>query len=160
MATRHQQQQIGKVDRLGEPHGQCMTFEMIDGEERLAAREGDALGRHDADHDAADQAGPAGRRDGVEIVEAQLRLGQGRLDQPVDAFEMGAGSDLRHHAAEAAMLGELAVDDVGQDGADRGVACRSPSGRGFHHRHRRLVAARFDTQDAHGLYLASAAHLR
>ena len=35
---------------------------------------------------------------------------------------MGARGDLRHHAAEAAVLGELAVDDVGEDAADRPVA--------------------------------------
>ena len=43
-------------------------------------------------------------------------------DQPVDALEMGARGDLRHHAAEAAMLGQLAVDDVGQDLAARSGA--------------------------------------
>ena len=44
------------------------------------------------------------------------------VDQPVDALEMGARGDFRHHAAEAAMLGQLAIDDVGQDPADRRAA--------------------------------------
>ena len=40
---------------------------------------------------------------------------------------MGARGDLRHHAAEAAMLGQLAVDDIGQDAADDRAAGR-PAG--------------------------------
>ena len=125
MAARDQQQQIGKVDLLGEPHRQRMAFEMIDGEERLVVREGQRLGGHHAHHHAADQARPAGRGDAVEIGETEACLGQRILDQPVDALEMGARGDLRHHAAEAAMLGQLAVDDIGQD---RGRAGRRPAG--------------------------------
>ena len=92
---------------------------MVDREERLVVREGDRLGGHDADHHAADQPGPAGRGDAVEIGKPSAGLGQRLGHQPVEPLEMGAGGDLRHHAAEAAMLGELAVDDIGQDSADR-----------------------------------------
>ena len=66
-------------------------------------------------------------------------------------LEMGARGDLRHHAAEAAMLGELAVDHVGEEAADRPVAAASRLDDG----HRRLVATGFDSQDAHGCLLAS-----
>ena len=84
-----------------------------------------------------------------------LRLGQRVLDQAVDALEMGARGDLRHHAAEAAMLGLLAVDDVGEDAAHGlGPGRRLDDGDGG------LVAARFDAQDAHACLLASAARLR
>ena len=102
-----------------------MAFEMIDGEERLVVREGHRLGRHDAHHHAADQARPAGRGDAVEVGEIEPRLGQRLGDQPVDPLEMGARGDLRHDAAEAAMLGQLAVDDVGEDAADRPCVARS-----------------------------------
>ena len=129
---------------------------MIDGEERHVVREGQRLGRHHAHHHAADQARPAGRGDAVEVVEVEPGLGQRVLDQPVDALEMGARGDLRHHAAEAAVLGQLAVDDVGEDAAD---AAWSP-GRRLDDGDGRLVAARFDAQDAHACLLASAARLR
>ena len=121
----------------------------------LSAREGQPLGRHHAHHDAADQARPAGGGDGVEIVEAELGLGQRVLDQAVDALEMGARGDLRHDAAEAAVLGLLAVDDVGEDAA-HGLA----PGRRLDDGDGGLVAARFDAQDAHACLLASAARLR
>ena len=67
MAARDQQQQIGKGHVLGQPHRQRMAFEMIDGEEGLVVGEGQRLGRHHAHHHAADQAGPAGGGDAVEL---------------------------------------------------------------------------------------------
>ena len=98
---------------------------MIDGEEGLVVGEGQRLGRHHAHHHAADQAGPAGGGDAVEVGEIEPGGRQGVLDQPVDPFEMGARGDLRHHAAEAAMLGQLAIDDIGQDPAERSIARRA-----------------------------------
>ena len=84
--------------------------------------------------------------DAVEIVQAERGLGQRVVDQPVDALEMGAGGDLRHDAAEAAVLGLLAVDDVGEDAAHGLVPGRRlDDGDGG------LVAARFDAQDAHNV---------
>ena len=156
MSARDQQQQIGKAHILGQPHRQRMAFEMIDGEERLVVGEGQRLGRHDAHHDATDQAGSAGGGDAVEPGEIEAGGRQRLLDQPVDALEMGARGDLRHHAAEAAMLGHLAVDHVGQDLAARPMAGvrRLDDGDG------RFVAACFDSHDAHACLLASAVHLR
>ena len=84
----------------------------------------------------------------VEIGQVEPGGAQRLLDQPVDALQMGARGDLRHDAAEAAMLGELAVDDVGQDPADR-LRRRL---RRLDDGHRRLVAAGFDSQDAHGVF--------
>ena len=159
MAARHQQQQIGKRHLLGEAHRQRVAFEMVDGEERLVVREGHRLGGHDAHHHAADQARPAGRGDAVEVAELEPRLGERLGHQPVDPLEMGARGDLRHHAAEAAMLGQLAVDDVGEDAPDRRIARRIVRRR-LDHGDRRLVAARFDTQDAHARLLASGGVLR
>jgi hypothetical protein len=133
-----------------------MAFEMIDGEEGLVVGEGQRLGRHHPHHHAADQARPAGRGDAVELGEIEAGGGQGILDQPVEALEMGARGDLRHHAAEAAMLGQLAVDHVGQDPADR----RAAGGRRLDDGHGRFVAARFDSHHMHACLLASAVHLR
>ena len=69
-----------------------------------------------------------------------------RSTMPSMPLDMGARGDLRHHAAEAAVLGQLAVDDVGEEAADR----PSP-GSALDHGGRRLVAAGFDAQDAHGV---------
>ena len=132
-----------------------MTLQVIDREERLVVCEGQRLGRHDADHDAADQAGPAGRGDAVEIAQAEARFPQGIGDQSIETLEMGARGDFGHHAAEAPMLAHLAVDDVAQQRAQGSIA-----GRRLHHGHRGLVAAGFDTQHAHGCLLASGAGLR
>jgi len=132
-----------------------MAFEMIDREERLVVREGHRLGRHHAHHDAADQARSAGRGDAVHVSQAELGLGQRIGHQPVEPLEMGACGDLRHHAAEAAVLGQLAVDDIGQDPPHRLIP-----GRRLDDGDRRLVAARFDAQDAHPCLLALEAGLR
>ena len=155
MTARHQQQEIGKRHVFGEAHRKRVALQMIDGEERLVLGEGQRLGGHDAHHHAADQARPAGRGDPVEIGQIELRLSE-RLDhQPVEPLEMGARGDLGHHAAETAMLGHLAVDDIGQDAANRSI-----SRRRFDDGDRRFVAARFDAQHAHGGLLYSRAKLR
>ena len=132
---------------------------MVDGQERLVVGEGQRLGGHDAHQHAADQAGAAGGRDAVEIAEAQARLGQGLHHQPVEPFEMGAGGDFRHHAAEAAMLGQLAVDDIGQDATARTIREGTAFGRRFDDGDGRFVAACFDAQHAHACLLASRGHL-
>ena len=152
MAARHEQQQIGKRNRLGQPHRQSVAFEMIDGDEGLVVGEGQRLGGHDADHHAADQPRPAGRGDGVEIGQPDARFVERLGDQPVDPLQMRPRGDLRHHTAEPPMFGELAVDRVGQDPADR-----LGPGRALDHGDGRLVAARFDAQHAHAGLLAARA---
>jgi hypothetical protein len=89
------------------------------------------------------------------VSQAELGLGQRIGHQPVEPLEMGACGDLRHHAAEAAVLGQLAVDDIGQDPPHRLIP-----GRRLDDGDRRLVAARFDAQDAHPCLLALEAGLR
>jgi hypothetical protein len=58
-------------------------------------------------HDAADQAGPAGGGDAVDVGEAQTGAPHRLGDQAVEMVEMAAGGDLRHDAAIGAMLGDL-----------------------------------------------------
>ena len=123
---------------------------MIDRDEGLVVREGQRLGRHDAHHHAADQPRPAGRGDGVEIGQPDTRFVERLGDQPVDALEMRPRGDLRHHAAETPMLGELAVDCIGQNPADR-----LGPGLAFDHGDGGLVTARFDAQHAHAGLLAA-----
>ena len=64
-------------------------------------------------------------------------------DDAVEALDMGAGGDLRHHAAVLAVLLPLRAHDIGQDLAAR--LAIAP-----HHRSRGLVAARLDAEHEGG----------
>jgi hypothetical protein len=61
----------------------------------------------------------------------------------VERFDMGAGGNLRHHAAIGGMLAHLRQDDIGQDPA-------LPGGGTLHHGGRRLVTGRLDAKNEHG----------
>jgi hypothetical protein len=136
-----------------------VAFQMIDGEERLVVCKGHCLGGHHAHHHATDQPRPPGRGDAVEVAEPEPGLRERLGHQPIDPLEMSPRGDLGHHAAEAAVLGQLAVDHVRENTPDRGIA-RHIVGWRLDHGDRRLVAARFDTQDAHARLLASGGVLR
>ena len=56
MPARDQQQQIGKLDFIGQANRQRVGLEMVDREKRLAGGPGEALGHHRADDQTADQA--------------------------------------------------------------------------------------------------------
>src|SRR5690606_37852326 len=92
-----------------------MTFEVVDGHEGKAACGGEALCGHEADDDAANEAGTCGRRDAVEVVPAGLCLFHGAGDQAVEMLDMGPGGDFRYHAAERSVFLDLREDGVGQD---------------------------------------------
>ena len=159
MAAGDEQQKIGKRLVLGEPDGERMTLEMVNGLERLVVGEGERLGGHDSHQHAADQAGSAGRRDSVQIGKTEPRLGQRLAHQSVEPLEMGTGGDFGNDPAEPAMLGELAVDDIGQDRAARSARTGPTCRRRLDNGDRRFVAARFDAQYAHACLLASGGHL-
>ena len=78
MAAGNQQQQVGELDRgLGQPgeaRSERVGFQMIDGEERNAARQRQPLGVAGTDDQAADQAGAAAGRDRGEIFHPQIGL--------------------------------------------------------------------------------------
>ena len=142
MAAGHQQQKIGEAKsfrrRIGQPGGQRVAFQVVDGDEGQVAHGGDGLGGHDADDHAADQARPAGRGDAVQLVEGQAGIGHGAGDQAVEMFQMGTRRDFRDDAAIGAMVGKLGQHDIGQD--------LPPVGD---HGGGRLVATRFDTENDH-----------
>ena len=102
MAAGSQKQAIGKRRRVGEPRRQRMRFQMIDCDQRLVVGQRDRLCGSQPDDDAADQARSGGGGDAVEGAEGHLRLGHGLGDDVIERFDMGAGGDLRHHAAEFA----------------------------------------------------------
>ncbi len=120
-----------------------MRLQVIDRDERDVPRRGDCLGGHDADDDAADQAGAAGHRDPVEILERDAGLVAGPGDDRIKVLEMRARGDLRDDPAERPVVVELAEHDVRQD---RPVAVHDRGGR--------LVAAGFDSENAHEDHIA------
>lgn len=113
-----------------------MAFQMVDGQKRLACRGTQRLGGHQTDHHSADQPGARGRGNTVHRRQADPRLGQGLADQAVKRRDMGAGGDLRDHAAKGTMVVELGQDDIGQNAAVVG----DNGGGGF-------VAAGLDSQN-------------
>jgi hypothetical protein len=111
MAAGHQQQQEGIGDVRAQAGRDGMTLQVVDRDQRQAARQGDRLARRQPDHHPAHQARPGGGRDPVEGVETQPGLGHGAADDGVDHLDMGARGDLRHHPAIGGVVGDLAGDD-------------------------------------------------
>jgi len=84
---------------MGQPRGQRMRLEMVDGDEWFLRYERQGLGRGDADQQAADQAWTRGDRDRVDIGELQLRSGKGPGDDLIERLDMVARRNLGHHPA-------------------------------------------------------------
>ena len=143
MAARHQEQEVGKFQIVGEPRGKRVPLQMVHRQERQAVHRGDGLAGHDADDDAADQSGPAGRRDPVEVGPMGARLRHGPPDQPIQVLQVGPRRDLGDDAAEWTVLVDLRFDDIASDSR------RSRARRIVDDRRRSLVAAGFDAQNYH-----------
>src|SRR6476619_458832 len=94
---------MGEWNAIGQAGGERMAFEMIDGDERFAGGQRDRLRGGQADDDAADEAGPGGRGDGVDVGEAEPRIAERRGDYAVERLDMGAGGDLGNDTAEDGM---------------------------------------------------------
>src|SRR3546814_5324764 len=112
MTARDQQQQIGKRHLVAGPRGERVDLEMVNREERPVPGERDGLDGHHADEDAADEAGPGGGGDPIQLRKSEAGLLHRLRDQPVDVVEVAARSNLRHHAAVRAVLVELREDEV------------------------------------------------
>ncbi len=72
------QHEKGEGDAVGQARGQRVRLEMVDGDERLAARQRHALAGHQPDQHAADEAGTRRRRDAVEILGRDFRAASAR----------------------------------------------------------------------------------
>jgi hypothetical protein len=118
-----------------------VALEMVHRDERERERVGEALGRGDPDEERADEPGPHRDRDAAQV--RKIGVGEGTLDHAVEAFEVGAGGDLRDDAAVALVLG-LGVDDVREGAAPVGL---DDGGAG-------VVAGGLYSQD-HGVFIAS-----
>ncbi len=140
MASGHEQQEIGEGNAIGQAGGERVAFEMVDGQKRLVGCCGQRLGGHQADDEAAHEAGAGGGGDGVDVCERQAGFVEGRGDDVVEGFHMGAGGDLRNDSAEDCVVGDLAENDIGQDGAAAVFLAQHDRCGGF-------VAACLDTQN-------------
>src|SRR3546814_20777623 len=83
MTARDQQQQIGKRHLVAEPRGERVALEMVHREERPVPGERDGLGGHHADEDAADEAGPGGGGDPIQLRKSEAGLLHRLRDPPV-----------------------------------------------------------------------------
>ena len=131
--ARGDEHEIGESDVGGQARSQRVRLQVVDRDERLAARQRHALARHQPDQNAADQARPRRGRHAVEILGRDAGATKRAGNQQIDDLDMGARRDLRHNSAERRMRRDLAHHLVGENFA-RPVRTQP------HHRRRRLVA--------------------
>jgi hypothetical protein len=94
-----------------------MTPEVIHAGERARPGSRQALGDADPHQQATCEARTTGDGQEVEIVVADTGAFEGRVQDVREAFEVVAGGELGHHAAEFRVEVDLGVDDVGEDAA-------------------------------------------
>jgi hypothetical protein len=136
----HQGQQRGLEQAVLELGGLDVGPQVVDPEQRQVVGEREPLGRRHPDQQRADQAGPGGDGDGVDVGQAHAGLDQRLVHRGQHQLEVGPGRDLGDHAAEGRVQLRLGGHDVGAqrqpilDDADGG-----------------LVAGGLDAQDQHAL---------
>ena len=113
-----------------------VTFEMVDGDERLAQGEGQRFGVGNPHQQCARQAWALGHGDGIQIGEADAGFVQRRANHRNDVAQMFARGEFRNHAAIGRMDGDL-----------RGHNAREDAPPALHHRGRGLVAGAFDGEN-------------
>ena len=80
-------------------HRMDVPFEVVDGDQLQPLGEGQRFGVGDADQQCTGQSRPGGYGDGVQIAQANPRLGQGRAHYRHDSPQMLAAGQLGHDAA-------------------------------------------------------------
>ena len=140
IAAGNQQAQVGesglvnRLVRLPDEIRQDMALQMVHHHHGDIQRQGQRLGEGRAHQEGAQQARAAGEGNGGEVRRRDARLPQRLGDDRDDVLLVGAGRQLRHHAAEV-LVDLLRSDDIRQQDA---VA---EDGR------RGVVAGRFDAED-------------
>ncbi len=123
-----------------------VAFDMIHGDQRKFMDHGERFRVGHADQQRSDQSRALRDRDRAQAVETRRRFPQGEANHGNDGAEMFARSELGDHAAVFGVRGDLRRDDGGKNA--RSV---------LDHGSRRLIAGRFDPQDAHAFMVASLA---
>ena len=118
------------VEHVG-PH---VAHKVVDGIQRLVEREGERLGRADADHESTRQPGTARDGDGVNVTKGDAGPVEGLAQGRGERLEVGAGRDLGHDSAVSRVLLHRRCDHVGEQGR----AANDPDAG--------LVAARLDAE--------------
>ncbi len=81
MPARGDEDEKGEGDAVRQSRGQRVRLEVVDGDERLAARQRDPLARHQPNKHAADEAGTCCRGHSVEILGRDFGPRQRARDQ-------------------------------------------------------------------------------
>ena len=115
MPARGDKHEKGEGDAVRQARGQRVRLEVVDGDERLAARQRHALARHQPNKHAADEARTGRGRHAVEILGCDFRPRERPRDQEVDDLDMGARRNFRHNPAERRVRGDLTHQLVGED---------------------------------------------
>ena len=137
-AGNHQGHQGEGRRLLGEKGRQDMGPEVVDPGQRQALPEGQGLGHGHADHQGADEPGPLGHGQAVQVLKRHSGLVQGRLDHRQNVLQVPPGRQLRHHPAVGGVQLELGGHHRGEDAP----AVRHYCGRG-------LIAGSLYPQDQH-----------
>ena len=114
-ADQHRQARLGQRAVLELVDGD-VGGEVVDAVDRLAEPDRQRLGRGDADQQRAGQAGAAGHRDRVDVVQPDAGGLAGPLDGRHHRLEVRPAGHLGHDAAEARVLLDAAGDRVGEQG--------------------------------------------
>ncbi len=116
MAAAGEQQQIGEIEFLiDQARAQRMAFKVIDCDQRLVRRQRQPLADQQPDHHPADQPRAGGRGDGIDFANGDIGFVEHLADQAGEDFDMGAGGDFRHHAAERPVGVILPDHRLGED---------------------------------------------
>ena len=115
-----------------------VAADVVDGYERHAEPEGEALRKVDADEQRADEPGRERDGDGVYVGAGQPRDGERAVRELVDDLDVAAGGNLGHDAAVHGVEVGLGEDLVGQhfaavaDKGDGGFVTGGFNGENYH----------------------------
>ena len=123
-ADQHRQARLGQRPVLELVDGD-VGGQVVDAVDRLAEPERQRLGRGHADEQCAGQAGAAGHRDRVDVVQADAGGLAGALEGRDHRLEVGPAGDLGHDTAEPGVLLDAARHRVGEQRVARG-RCPTP----------------------------------
>ena len=74
MPSRDQEQQVRRQERLRQPDGERVGFEVIDGDQRQIVDQRNRFRGHKPHQQSADQARPGGGGDAIQAAEIEMRL--------------------------------------------------------------------------------------
>ena len=113
MPAGDQQDKIGEIDTIGQPGGQCVTFEVVDRDKRLAGTPRNPFSHHRADNQPAYETRARGSGYSVDLSERDTGLRERAVDHHIEMVEMRARRNLGYDPTERRMFGELRSKLIG-----------------------------------------------